>query len=423
MSRRGLSAEQRSKCWDKPTIWFSATSPLYDWSEPGDPPCYDFARVRAKALGKPISHGSLTREEELELIRFYHESGDLEALEKLIEAHRPMVVRMAKHRCRANGTTLAALIEYGILGLRIAAEPPRPSRTKKGKLVGFDPKQGYRFSTYARSYADKEMRAALADDPGPALNPEFEQKATVEIETWGEAHEVEEEDDRPLDFCGRLALIRDLQFRWRYHKPMYPSTLWTPQKAKQKLRPRNFRKHPITTAELQSKDVFYRVCFAILQTFEDTAAAGIEGWEDQEHQEQESEMWFPSSGSFDSKLFKLPKRVLQQRWRLGCKRQGKIVPVRSNQGFGLFDKFGHPLAIYPNTAEERCMRLKLTYTPFLCLKPVASIYLVRGEVICHRRFAFYRDLPRMPDNKWIRTMTQPLDTNRGARNRAGGQRR
>jgi len=67
------------------------------------------------------------------------------------------------------------------------------------------------------------------------------------------------------------------------------------------------------------------------------------------------------------------------------------------------------------------MRLKLTYTHFLCLKPVASIYLVRGEVICRRRFAFYRDLPRMPDNKWIRTMTQPLDTNRGARNRAGGQ--
>jgi hypothetical protein len=311
---------------------------------------------------------------------------------------------MAKHKWRGNGTNLAALIEYGMLGLRIAAEPPRPSRTKKGKLVGFDPTQGYRFSTYARSYADKEMRAALADDPGPALNPEFEPKAAAEIETWGEVYEVEEEHDRPLDVSGRLALIRELQVRCRYHKPMRPPTLWTSQKAKQKPRPRNFRKHPITTAELHGKDVFYKVCFAVLRTFEDTAAAGIDGWEDHEDEEQEREMWFPSSGSFEPKLYKLPKRVVQQRWRLGCKRQGKIVPIRSNQGLGLFDKFGSTLSIYPSTTDDRCVRLKLTCTPFLCLKPVASIYLVRGEVISRRRFAFYRDLPRMDTRTWIRAI-------------------
>jgi hypothetical protein len=277
MSRRSLASEPRRKSWNKPTIWFEATRPLYDWAEPGDPPCYDFDQVRAKPLTRPISCGSLTREDELGLIRRYHNDGDLEALERLVEAHRPMVVRMAKHKWRGNGTNLAALIEYGMLGLRIAAEPPRPSRTKKGKLVGFDPTQGYRFSTYARSYADKEMRAALADDPGPALNPEFEQKAAAEIETWGEVYEVEEEHDRPLDVSGRLALIRELQVRCRYHKPMRPPTLWTSQKAKQKPRPRNFRKHPITTAELHGKDVFYKVSFAVLRTFEDTAAAGIDG--------------------------------------------------------------------------------------------------------------------------------------------------
>jgi hypothetical protein len=75
---------------------------------------------------------------ERELIRRYHATG------------RPMVVRMAKHRYRGNGTSLAALVEYWMLGVRLAAEPPRPSLTKKGKLVGFDPSKGYRFSTYAR---------------------------------------------------------------------------------------------------------------------------------------------------------------------------------------------------------------------------------------------------------------------------------
>jgi hypothetical protein len=288
-----------------------------------------------------------------------------------------------------------------MFGLRIAAELPRPSRTKKGKLVGFDPTQGYRFSTYARSYADKEMRAALVDDPGPALNPEFEQKATAAIETWGEASEEEwkEEDDAPLDFHGRLLLIRDLRFRSAYHKPLHPWTPWKPQRPERKPKPRNFRKHSITATELQNKDVFYKCCLAILQTFEDTAAAGIEGWQVREDEDQE--MWFPPSGAFDRKLYKLPKEVLLRRWRLGCKRQGKITPFKSNQGLGLFDKFGNQLAICPTRTDDTCVRLKFTYTPFLCLKPLASIYLVRGEVISLRRFAFYRDLPRMEMNRWV----------------------
>jgi hypothetical protein len=381
---------------------------LLDWAEPGDPPSYHYCSVQAKPLAKPGSYGSLTRELELELIRRYHEDGNVEALEWLVEAHRPMVVRMAKHRWRGNGTSLAALVEYGMLGLRIAAAPPRPSRTKKGKLVGFDPTRGYRFSTYARSYADKEMRAALADDPGPVVNPEFEQKATAAIETWGEASEEEwgkEEDDPPLDLRGRLLLIRELRFRSAYHKPLRPWTLWKPQGSERKPRPKNFRKHPTTKTELQSKDAFYSHCFALLQTFEDTAATGIDGWDDRE--DEDREMWFPCSGAFDHKLYKLPRKVLQQRWRLGCKQQGKIIPFASNQGLGLFDKFGSQLPIYPAGADDRCVRLKLTYTPFLCLKPLASIYLVRGEVIFRRRFAFYRDLPRMEGKRWVRLTKFP----------------
>jgi hypothetical protein len=311
---------------------------------------------------------------------------------------------MAKHRWRANGTSLAALVEYGMLGLRIAAAPPRPSRTKKGKLVGFDPTQGYRFSTYARSYADKETRAALADS-GPTLNPEFEEKATAAIETWGEAPDKEwegvEEADHPLDLRGRLGLFRDLRHRAAYRKPMRSWTLWKPQENERKPRPRNFRKHPTIGKELQSRDAFYARCFAILQTFEDTAAAGMDGWEACEDEDQE--MWFPSSGAFERKLYKLPKKVLLQRWRLGCKRQGMIILFKSKQGLGLFDKFGNQLPIYLGSVDDRCVRLKLTYTPSLCLKPLASIYLVRGEVISRRRFVFYRDLPRMAGNRLVRT--------------------
>jgi len=154
--------------------------------------------------------------------------------------------------------------------------------------------------------------------------------------------------------------------------------------------------------ELQSKDAFYSRCFAILQTFEDTAARGIDGWEDREDEDPDQEMWFPSLGAFDRKLYTLPKEVLLRRWRLGCKRQGKITPFKSNQGLGLFDKLGNQLAIYPSRTDDTCVRLKFTYTPFLCLKPLASIYLVRGEVISLRRFAFYRDLPRAESNRWIR---------------------
>jgi len=68
--------------------WDSTTLRL---GRAGDPPCYDYNRVRAKPLAKPISHGSLTRELELELIHRYHQAGDLEALNRLVEAHRPIM--------------------------------------------------------------------------------------------------------------------------------------------------------------------------------------------------------------------------------------------------------------------------------------------------------------------------------------------
>ena len=67
---------------------------------PSDPP--DYAKVRAKPLAKPERYELLTREDELELIRAYHEDGDLDALDRLVGAHRPMVVRLARRFARGN---------------------------------------------------------------------------------------------------------------------------------------------------------------------------------------------------------------------------------------------------------------------------------------------------------------------------------
>ena len=75
----------------------------YEWAEPGDPPNPDFASVKSVPLAKPVLFPSITREIECELIRSYHEDGDLDALDWLVGAHRPMVVSMAKHSGAATG--------------------------------------------------------------------------------------------------------------------------------------------------------------------------------------------------------------------------------------------------------------------------------------------------------------------------------
>ena len=131
-------------------LWFAALFALLP-----EPRCADYASVRAQPLAKPKRYEPLTRDVELELIRRYHEHGDEEALEQLVGAHRPMVVGMAKNMWRCT-TPLKALVEYGMMGLRIAAEPPRPSLTKKGKMAGFDVSKGTRFGTFARREARKQ---------------------------------------------------------------------------------------------------------------------------------------------------------------------------------------------------------------------------------------------------------------------------
>ena len=154
-------------------FWFDA---LFA-EPPSDPP--DYAKVRAKPLAKPERYELLTPEDELELIRAYHEDGDLDALDRLVGAHRPMVVRLARRFARGNPQKLEVFVEYGMLGLMEAAAPPRPSLRKKGAMVGFDPSK-YRFSAYARSYAEKMMRTATPDwEP-----PQHVIDSKMEFDAW-----------------------------------------------------------------------------------------------------------------------------------------------------------------------------------------------------------------------------------------------
>jgi hypothetical protein len=248
----------------------------FDWAEPGDrrPPNYE--KVRAKPLPRAVSYPSLTAEAELELIRGYHDTGDKEALKRLVGAHRPMVVRMAKHMWRT-GVPLNVLVEYGMLGLPIAAQPPRPSKTKKGAMVGFDPSTGNRFGTYARPYAAKEMRAAIADDVyEPLVKPEFEQKATVEFEEWSTAESLK----GPLP-----PILRHLRERRASPPVILRWTLWNPptwakDQYERKVHLRNYSKHPATDTQWANKDAFYGVWSDALKTLEQIAKDGMKGWGD-----------------------------------------------------------------------------------------------------------------------------------------------
>jgi hypothetical protein len=190
--------------------------------------------IRAKPLAKPVRCRSLTPEIEFELVRAYREDGDLDALDWLAGAHRPMVVTMAKNRWwGGNGTSLKALVEYGMFGLRFAAEPPRPSLTKKGAMVGFDPAAGHRFSTYARHYAEKEMKAALSLDPPPEREPDLEAKGETEAENWHRAWSFAGLHDAPVfRFLTKVTLAEKgghvvLLEQSAYRKPYRPWTVWS----------------------------------------------------------------------------------------------------------------------------------------------------------------------------------------------------
>ena len=152
---------------------------------------------------------------------------------------------------------------------------------------------------------------------------------------------------------------------------------FTPRKP----RPRNFRASPRTATELAGRDLFYGVQYLVLQTYEDLAAAGLDGFnQGKENSHDVDDWWFPSEGGFDPKAYRLPDKVLRQRWRMGCKRTAKIIPFRRNSGLGLFDRRGHLLPDYAFIQGRVVVIRNRTFTPFLCRHPLASIYLIGGRV-------------------------------------------
>jgi hypothetical protein len=114
--------------------------------------------LRAEPIARREWPADVCAEEERELIRLWREELDENMLDALVNAFRPKLVNMAKKLSQRHS---GLLIEYGVLGLKIAAGPQRPSKTKKGKLAGFDPSRGFRFITFASRVAYRFMSAAM----------------------------------------------------------------------------------------------------------------------------------------------------------------------------------------------------------------------------------------------------------------------
>ena len=373
----------------------------------------DYASVRApRPPDEPERYESLTREVELELIRAYREDGDLDALDQLVGAHRPMVVRLARRFARGNPRKLETFVEYGMLGLMEAAAPPRPSLTKKGQLVGFDPSK-YRFSTYSRHYAEAIMRTATPDwEP-----PQHVIDSKMEFDAWAKTPipaEVEEAvKDRPWENC-ELSFAQEMtevnfgehQFHdmWRDERQAPAQRRVDPTKRFEQIRwlralfgitsvltydddeeeamlPR--RRTRWTAAEYAAKDKYFAGYWGKLHSFLFIAKEGMEGWGDDEgldpidsDQAEFMVATFFRNHAFKGELYRLPKTVLQKRWRLGCKRDGKI-PYKFNQGLGLFDKYGRRLPDYDvGFGGKVTVKRNRPFIPFLS----ASIYLMRREI-------------------------------------------
>lgn len=93
----------------------------------------------------------LTADEEKSLARRV-QRGDEEARKKFIEANLRLVVHVAKRYARRDPDLLLDLIQEGNLGLFRAIER-------------FDPRKGYRFSTYAMYWIRQAIQRALTREP------------------------------------------------------------------------------------------------------------------------------------------------------------------------------------------------------------------------------------------------------------------
>jgi hypothetical protein len=224
-------------------------SAAFDWAEPGDGPLTKLApagepprnlHLRANPLPRQKWPTHLKSWQEELLVIWWRADLAEHALTALVESHRPMVVSMAR---RLNQRHLALLVEYGMLGLRIAATQQRPSKTKKGKMAGFDPAKA-RFSTYSRRVARRFMAAAeqamggvvivkglrLVDDAivitgdyfNECLGPRFEDRkeefdawarTPIPLEVEQRANYVERTDEEIAELLPKVAMVNYDDFK------------------------------------------------------------------------------------------------------------------------------------------------------------------------------------------------------------------
>ena len=107
-------------------------------------PSLDSLRLYLRSIGRVQL---LTAEREVSAQRI--ERGDLVAKQEMVEANLRLVVRIAK-RYRGRGLSFLDLIQEGTLGLIRAVEK-------------FDPRRGYKFSTYATWWIRQAVTRAMAE--------------------------------------------------------------------------------------------------------------------------------------------------------------------------------------------------------------------------------------------------------------------
>ena len=113
------------------------------------------------------------------------------------------------------------------------------------------------------------------------------------------------------------------------------------------------RKTRWTEDEYAAKDKHYAGYWGKLHSFLFVAKEGMEGWGDGDELDpidsDQAEFMVATlfrNHALKGELYRLPKKVLQQRWKMGCKREGKTIPYKFNQGLGLFNKYGRRLLDY-----------------------------------------------------------------------------
>jgi hypothetical protein len=354
------------------------------------------------------------------------------ALNALVEAHRPMVVSMAQKNV---GTKRKLLIEYGMFGLRLAATRQWANGRKKGATAGFDPAKGYRFSTYARHQAKRLMReAARGDRYGP---PQHLQDTKTEFADWSASPipiEIERQRanlprwepwDEIAEIGPQLRVGQDYDFAREINPNKRIKQVrqvraefgiecepWWLEPDETEVKKRR-SKH--TELEQNNRKQYYQTHGYKLATFDAVAKDGLGGWEkgedggdDRGGEAFEFEVhWEPCTGAFKDDKYKLPLDVLIWRWKLAKARYGTAVPYAVNDGLGLYDKFGARLPHF----DLRPGKVKRSRgTPPICLRPVAGIYLVRaGEIPANFRRCSRlptRSPPRRPDPYKSRYLTE-----------------